>query len=246
MNKYSFFVGVFGLFYCFLSWDVFAACPEGSRLMRSKNNEKAVLAYQECAIRENDDDSQLVLARLYNKGERYAAQNTTKALLYYHLAADNGNAIAQTELAKLLLEMDKDDEKRKQLISYLKQIQTAMKNDRNATFKGEILHPYALLSLAAEKQDQKWYYPTKAKISPEASVLLRSYSLPANKKKEVLRAGSAWKQRKMLETAQEVFSEEEYKQFYQTIYPQKGVPDAFLRKQALEKLKEKVHLYLTK
>lgn len=236
---------------CFISTLVFfvqsvvwAACPTGDQILKQKGKRESISAYQHCALSENDDSAQVFLARMYQNGDRDIKQNEMKALLYYHLAADNGNAAAQTELAKLLLKMDRTDEARHKLVSYLKQIQIALKNDSNATFKGEILHPYVLLTLAAEKPEQKWYYPTTIKVYPEATLLLRSYVLSAERKKELLRQGSIWKQRKILETAQEVMSPAEYQQFYQTLYPAKGIPDAFARKQALENLKEKIRVYL--
>lgn len=232
------------LFAVFISTIAQAACLEGNRLLKEKGKKESLLAYQYCAINQNDDEAQVVLARIYQKGDKNISPNLMKTLLYYHLASDNGNASAQTELAKLLLQLDKSDETRTLLVSYLTQIQIALKNDRNTTFKGEILHPYVLLTLAAEKQDEKWYYPTTTKIYPESTLLLRSYSLSDERKKEVLKQGSAWKQRKILEAAQEILSSADYQQFYQTLYPLKGIPDAFSRKQALEGLKEKIRIYL--
>lgn len=242
MNKKT--IALIFLSIIFFSITAGAACPEGTQISKEKGLKAALTAYQHCAISENDDEAQVVLARLYQKGGTEISPNLMKTLLYYHLAADNGNAAAQTELAKLLLRLDKSDAARIQLISYLKQIQIAFQNDRNATFKGEILHPYVLLTLAAEKQDQKWYYPTRTKVYPESTLLLRSYELSDERKKELLRQGSTWKQRKILESAKEVLPMQEYQIFYETLYPAKGMPDAFSRKQALENLKEKIRIYL--
>lgn len=223
---------------------VWGACPEGDFILKEKGIDASIVAYQRCALNENDDNAQVVLARIYHGGNNGIKKNVMKALLYYHLAADNGNAVAQTELAKLLLQMDSETTSRQELISYLKQIQIALKNDQSSTFKGEILHPYVLLLLAAEKQDQKWYYPTTVKVCPEAVSLLRSYSISDKQKKELLQQGSAWKQRKILEVAKEILLPLDYQLFYQILYPKKGIPDAFLRKQALEDLKEKIYIYL--
>ncbi len=237
MNKFL------GVLCCFFSVSVYASCPDGDLLYRS-NPEKAIKAYQNCALLENDEDSQIRLAEIYKAGGKNIKKNEMKALLFYHLAADNGNALAQTKLAKLLLEMDKDVNKREIVKSYMKQIQISLKNDGDSAFKGEVLHPYVLLMLAGEPSAQKWYYPTKTKYSEEAIMLLKNYRLDADKKRKLLNQGAKWKQRKMMETAREVLSFEEYQKFSETLFPKRGKADPFLRKQAINELKNKVQTYL--
>lgn len=236
MNKILF------LLICLYPFFVFAVCKEGDDLYRS-NPKGAILAYQNCALLENDEDAQIRLANIYKTGGNIK-KNEVKALLFYHLAADNGNAVAQTELAKLLLDMDKDEKRREDVVSYMKQIKISLGNDYDSSFKGEVLHPFVLLSLAAESSSQKWYYPTNTKYYPEATQLIKNYQLSDEKKRKLLSQGAKWKQRKMMETAREVLSLEEYKKFSQTLFPEQGKADPFLRQQAINELKNKVQMYL--
>ncbi len=233
---------LFGVFFCF-STALSAACPEGDKLY-SKSAKASVPAYQLCAVQDNDEFSQVRLADLFKKGSKNVEKNETKALLFYHLAANNGNAYAQTELAKLILMMDEDEEKRKKLASYMKQIKSASQNADEFEFKGELLHPYVWLLLASEDASQKWYYPSTKKYSSEAAALIKNYQLPDEKKRELIFIASQWKQQKMMQTAKEVLAESEYKTFKDTLFPKQGKADSFLRKQALTNLKDKVENYL--
>lgn len=87
----------------FVSVGAHAFCPLGDAAARKNGLESAISLYTQCALAQNDDETQLMLARYYQR-----QKNTTQSLFYYHLAADNGNAVAQTELAVLLLDLDKD------------------------------------------------------------------------------------------------------------------------------------------
>ena len=238
MNKFILFLTSF-----LVSSSLFAACPQAES-MYLKNVKASIPLYQNCAIMENDEESQIRLAGIFKNGEKNAQKNEMKALLFYHLAADNGNAYAQTQLAKMLIEMDTDSEKRKLLVSYLAQIKSALSSSEDYAFKGEVLHPFVLLILASEPAEQKWYYPTTRKYSTEAAELLKSYQLSAEKKQELLKLASLWKQRKMMETAKEVLPESEYQTFEKTIFPKQGKADPFLRKQVINNLKTKVENYL--
>ncbi len=237
MNK------LFALLFFFCSTASFASCLVGDEVYQ-KSIKSSVPVYQNCAIIENDEHAQMRLADIYLNGATGVEKNVMKGLLYLHLASDNGNAEAQTKLAKILLEMDATNQGRNMLISYINQIKLAFKNDTASSFKGDILHPYVLLTLAAEPADQKWYYPTEVKTSSKAIGLLKKYDIDDARKKELLKQGVQWKQRKMMETAKEVLSVTEYKDFESVIYPEKGQPDPFLRKQALSNLREKVKSYL--
>lgn len=220
-----------------------ADCPSGIMAQKQLGQEKAVSYYVRCALDTNDEISQYWLAQYYQKIPNRTNQDIMKMLLFYHLAAENGNAHAQVQLAKILLNMDNNDTDRAVLSSYIEQMQAFMKN-QNMMFKGEILHPYILLTLASENAEQKWYYPTKFKSNAEATILLKSFQIDDDKKKMLLQQGSQWKQRKMKETAYEIMSLKEYNDFINTVYPEKGRPDAFVRQQAVMNLKNKVENYL--
>ncbi|MBQ3117676.1 MAG: hypothetical protein IJC11_05085 [Alphaproteobacteria bacterium] len=220
-----------------------AACPAGEMALKQQNEKRAVSYFTRCALDRNEEDAQLWLAQYYQKQSQDDIGNVMKKLLFYHLAAENGNAHAQVALAKVLLKMDEADSSRAVLSSYLNQMAYAMET-QNMLFKGEILHPYVLLVLAAENANQKWYYPTTNKTDGEAQVLLQNYEMDDEKKQELLKQGSQWKQRKMKESAQEVLSFAEYTDFIQTVYPEQGRADAFARQQAVANLKEKIDNYL--
>lgn len=220
-----------------------AACPVGVRAQKQLGVDKSIPYYVRCALDVNDETAQYWLAQYYQKKQNASRQDIMKMLFYYHLAAENGNAHAQVQLAKILLSMDNDDNYRMVLSDYLEQMNSFMKN-QDMMFKGEILHPYILLTLAAENAEQKWYYPTKYKSNAEAVVLLKSFQIDDEKKKLLLQQGSQWKQRKMKETAYEIMSVSEYQTFMNTVYPEKGRPDAFARQQAVMNLKNKVENYL--
>ena len=238
MNKFILFLACF-----FVSTISFSACPQGDSFY-SKSVKASIPFYQNCALLENDEESQIRLAGIFKNGEKNAQKNEMKALLFYHLAADNGNAFAQTELAKMLIEMDSNPEKRERLASYLRQIKSSLNRAGDYSFKGEILHPFVLLLLASESAEQKWYYSTTVKYSSEAAKIIKEFQLSESKKQELLRAASLWKQRKMMETAKEVLSESEFQTFEKIIFPKQGKADPFLRKQAISNLKTKVENYL--
>lgn len=225
------------------SSQTYADCPTAKAALDAGNESLAVESYSRCAIDKNDDASQIWLGRYYQTNMNRSPKDTMKMLLYYHLSAENGNANAQVALAKILTKMDSSDEMRTVLASYMEQIKQVMES-KKMPFKGEMLHPYLLLTLAAEDADQKWYYPTDDKTNVESVLLLKSYSLPENRVKALLYEGSLWKQRKMAETAKEVMKPEQYEQFMDTIYPKQGKADPFARKRAVNDLKERVEQYL--
>ena len=237
------FVGIFGIAVAGYILTAEAACPQGDNLLKTKGMESAVEAYAFCAIGENEENAQFRLAQYYQNKKNATPQEKMKMLFYYHLADENGTANARTPLAKPLLPMVSNDAERAIVAQYMNQMATMMKN-RGMLFKGELLHPYALLLLAAESPDQKWYYPTTQKSSAEARILSEQYKIDPARKREILRQASLWKQQKMKETAKEVLTVDEYKAFMQAVYPEKGRADAFERGQAVGKLKEKVKEYL--
>ena len=235
----------------FIQWGLFcgvlctisvagADCPLADKLAREKGLDAALKTYQHCAIVKNDDEAQLYLGHIYETGQGNVYKNPRRAILFYHLSAENGNATAMVDLAKLLTELDDDDSTRDDIITYMDKIQSQLRYSSGNSFAGELLHPYALLMLAGESPDVKWFYTTKQKSDPRAAQLLKSYTIDPQKKKDVIRAASQWKQRKMLDLAREVFSVKEYNEFYRTLYPKEGLPNAFARSQAVEKLKARI------
>ena len=226
-------------FLIMMPWAGQAACPIADEVARTQGQEAALPIYLNCALQTNDDDTQLYLARAYENGRGAMSKNIQRALLFYHLSADNGNATAQVALADLLTRLDARDDTRQDLQAYLDKIGPMMKKARSA-FSGELLPPYALLALAAEKPEQKWFYPTRVKSDPGAARALKAYQITPADKQAAVRAASQWKQRKMLQAAGEVLTLDEYNRFYKTLYPAQGLPDSFARSQAVRLLQERI------
>lgn len=221
----------------------YSGCDQAEQMAREQGLAKALVYYESCALETNDDAAQALLGHAYLNGVQGVPKNMQKALLFYHLSADNGNASSQVALAKLLLKLDENNAGRAQINAYLRKIQTALKNQGNGAFKGELLHPYTLLVLAAEQPEQKWFYVSNDLQSDEAGRLVKSYRISDVKKKQALQDATTWKQNKMRLIAEEIYSSDEYKKFMQTVFPDSGMADAFGRDQAVKKLKQDIQKY---
>ncbi len=224
------------------SW---AFCPFSKALMGTLREESALTLYKSCAEGMNDDASQAKLAAIYDKGTPSIPKDIKRALYYYQLSADNGNAESQARLAQLYMELDKGREGRQSLYSYMNTVVSASVTEADAEddFKGELVHPYVLLMLANEKVANKWYYPTEVKQAPlYAANLFRNYKIDEEKKNKLMRQATAWKKRKLLEMAKQILSTVEYQEFKTTLYPPKGQVDSFKRSQLLKAFQEKVAL----
>ena len=220
-----------------------AFCPFSDTFLSSLKPESSITFYNNCALQLNDDASQLKLATLYDQGSSAVPKDMKKAIYYYQLSAENGNAIAQSRLAQIYAAMDKDKSTRQMWYDYKKSIGFSGNLDSDV-FKGDLMHPYVLLMLANEKATNKWYYPSKELTAPVyAQQLFKSYKLDEEKKKTLTGQATAWKKRKLLELAEQILTPEEYTNFKETLYPSQGKPDAFKRTQALKFFKEKVEAY---
>lgn len=220
-----------------------AICEYALDTEQSQGFLKAIPFYEQCAVSMNNDEVQLRLAKAYHSGSGGVHKNMQKALLFYHLSSENGNAIAQTELAQLLLNMDEKPSTRAQLQSYLEKIKHFISGDNVTTFDGSFLHPYALLALAVESIDQKWYYVSDQLSAPQASGLLKKYKVSDEKKRLALDQMKQWKERKMIEVAREIYQPDEYQDFVQRVKPISGYADAFLKSQSIQKLKTDIKAY---
>lgn len=231
------------IFALFVSFGVSASfCPYSSTLLNSMSVQSQLMLYKSCAESLNDDASQVKLAELYDKGGAGVTQDLKKALYYYQLSADNGNAESQTRLAQIYMEADKTREGRQQVRGYLDEIvYVPFSDSEEKDFDGSLVHPYVLLMLANEKPENKWYYPTKVVQAPaNAKSLFNSFNLNDKQIHNFKRQASAWKKRKLLEIARQILSKEEYQTFVETLYPTKGKADAFRRSQLLKEFQEKV------
>ncbi|MBQ3695391.1 MAG: SEL1-like repeat protein [Alphaproteobacteria bacterium] len=226
-----------------VSFPVYGFCPFSQALLGSLRDESAITLYKNCAEGMNDDVSQARLAKLYDQGTTVIPRDLKKALYYYQLSADNGNAESQARLAQLYMELDKDRNGRAELHSYLNTIVPVSSGNETDDFKGELVHPYVLLMLANDNVANKWYYPTTVKKAPTyAANLYRNYKIDKEKKQQLLGQARAWKKRKILEMARQVLSKEEYQEFSNTLYPANGQADSFKRSQLLKDFQKKVEM----
>ena len=232
-----------GLCLCLLLWSGVANALLCERALSDSFASDKVGAYELCAVQENNDAVQAFLGRVYLDGEYGVSKNVQKALLFYHLSAENGNAKSQVALAKLLLKMDEKEDTRAQIQDYLEKIKFSMQSDKNTSFDGNILHPYVLFMLAAENANQKWYYVSDDLSAPEAGGLLKNYQLDKAKKMQMQRLASRWKERKLFEVAKEIYNITDYQKFENAVRPKAGRADTFVRNQAMEKLKKDIKKY---
>ena len=226
-----------------LAQPCWAFCPFSTTFLDSLKPETSLSLYNNCAVYMNDDAAQMKLAELYEKGVSSIPKDMKKAIYYYQLSAENGNAEAQARLAQIYMDNDKDRDGRKVLHDYKNAVASSVYHDDNV-FKGELVHPYVLLMLANEKEENKWYYPSRVGTPPVyARQLFSTYKITADKKKEMMKHATAWKKRKLLEIAEQILEKGEYEQFVETLYPKVGNPDPFRRSQALKAFKTRVEAY---
>ena len=221
------------------SVSAFARCPLADKYRQDNKPEMEVIALNVCALSYNDDDSQMKMADGYMKGLNGLKKDEEQALFMYQLAAENGNAEAQVKLAELLQSFDTSSERRKELKAYQGKLQK--NDDSSSTFSGEILHPYTLLLLAAERPENKWYYPSLNRAAPaRTSILLQNYKITPEKRQTAMKDASRWKTRKLLEMAQEILTEPEYTDF------EKRLKNNATRTQAMSELKERLTGYVSR
>ena len=236
-----------GLVALLLAEQAFAFCPYADNLKNSMQEASFLALYQNCAEGLNDDGAQAKLAEIYDKGTPSTMKNLKKAIFYYQLSAENGNAYSQARLAQLYMELDQSRDGRAALHEYLDSVVPVSsfsdegQESEVETFGGELVHPYVLLMLANEKPANKWYYASDVLSAPPfAKTLLNQYKIDEQRKKQLTREASRWKKRKLLEIASQLLSGAEYQEFVQTLYPLTGKADEFKRQQLLNNFKVKV------
>ena len=216
-----------------------AACPLADSFFKQGRTEVAANVLHSCAINHNDDDSQMKLAKAYTKGEYGLQRDSRQALYYFQLAAETGNSEAQLALAQLLMKSDERPETRDALLDYRSKLETRMLNPEKNDFKGDFMHPYALLMLASESPDNKWYYPSQVRNAPAKAVTLyKTYKIDDDKKRAAIRQASQFKTRKLLQTAKEVYSVEGYSDIAERL------KNSQTQKAALKELRQKMEEYI--
>ena len=214
-------------------------CLLADKALKNGNETGEVIALSACATRFNDDESQMKLADIFLNGLKGEDKDEMAALYMYQLAAESGNAEAQIRLSQMLQSFDTSPERRAELKTYQTKLEKTTKD--SDVFSGEIMHPYTLLLLASERADNKWYYPSSNRVaSTQAATLLSQYKISAEKRQAAMQEASRWKTRKLLETAKEVLTEEEYVDF------EKKVKNISTRTAAMQELKERMKNYVEK
>lgn len=223
------------------SFEVHAKCPLADSFFQKGKTAVAVSFLRSCAINYNDDESQAKLARAYTKGEYGLERDSRQALYFFQLSAETGNAESQLALAELLLKSDAKPSTRDALLNYRSKLETVSSRTEKNDFNGDFMHPYALLMLASESPDKKWYYPSQVRDAPaKALTLYKTYKIDDDKKKIALRQASQFKTRKLLQVAKEVYPEDEYPDI------ESRLKNPQTQKQALLELKQKMEAYIQK
>ncbi len=222
-----------------LSFSVKAYCPLADRFVKQGNEQAALSFLKNCAINYNDDESQIKLARAYLRGEYGLQKDPNQSLYYYQLSAENGNAEAQVAVAESLIRSEKNPKAMERLLKHYINITPTSKDSFVKKIGDFFIHPYALLQLALESPEKKWYYPSLVRAAPAKTLtLLRNYEIPEDVKKNAMKQASQFKTRKLLQTAREVLSSEEYPEMEKRL----KLPQT--QKQAMEELKKKMEEYI--
>ena len=143
-----------------------ATCPMAS-LYEGKNDFMEWQSYEVCALEKNDSESQFFIGQVYLNGNKNIPQNLTKALEYFRMAAENGYAPAQRELAKLMDTLNDIGTDGQEAI--LEMEKTWQKKNKTAH---QAMSALSWLMLAAERAENKWFYFAPAMIDEEAVRLL--------------------------------------------------------------------------
>ena len=216
-----------------------AACPMADAFLHKNNLNAFVYSLHVCAVNYNDDESQMKLAQAYLKGEYGLTRDTGQVLYFYQLAAEAGNAEAQLALAEAFIRADQASDTRDVLLNYRKKLELLAGQDEAGSFNGDFVHPYALLMLASESADKKWYYPSQVRNAPPKAIsMLQTYNISPEKKREAIRQASQFKTRKLLQTAREVLSADEYSEM------EGRLKNPQTQAQALQELKQKMEEYI--
>ena len=222
-----------------ISFESYAGCPLADLFFKKNQIATGINSLHICAVRHNDDESQMKLAKAYTKGDYGLARDSRQALYFFQLSAENGNAEAQLSLAQLLMKSDEKPETRDALLNYRSKLQPTALNGDKSNFNGDFMHPYALLMLASESPDKKWYYPSKVRNAPAKAVTLyKTYKIDADKKRLAMRQASQFKTRKLLQVAKEIYPDEEYPDIANRL------KNSQTQKQALAELKQKMEAYI--
>lgn len=221
------------LLFVICSRHAFGACVIGDALWQAKQYTKAISTYEQCAYDKNDAVAQYRLAMLYLNGNESVKQDIKQALFFFRLSSENGYAPAQRELAKLLDTLENLGDVGKQGIIAWKNLMEPMGFDCD-------ISAFSWALLAAEKQENKWFYPTESLFDEQAAQLVDTWTKQKgqDKKRQAAEKAIEWKQIRLLKSAKTLLSDTEYKDFFKVLTStEKGQAARSRKQQATEKLK---------
>lgn len=226
----------------FFGWSflVNAACVEGDLAFEKGNWSFARLAYESCIYANDDAKAFYQLGQIYLTAKGVPLDRT-KALLYFRYGAEKGYAPAQRELAKLmtspLLKRGATEEVQRIVSS-----QKALLPKLPRTNPSLELSAFAWGVLAAERAENKWFYPSPALADAEAEKWVQTMEKKEGKaaKEAAVRQASTFKEQRLIWAAREIYDDVAFNQFMQMVFPQNGKVNYVQRSQAVEKLKQDI------
>ncbi len=196
-----------------------ASCLLGDAQMRAGRTDRAKISYETCALQNNDAQGQYALGLLYRDGIEPVRQNMKMALFYFRLAAENGYAPAQRDLAELMETLTEFGTVGQTALTDYESQMRDMNTDNTDT-----LSAFAWALLAAEKADNKWFYPSPALSDDAAAKLVKKWtsSKGTAAKDAAIQQATVWKEKRLVKSAVNLLSLEEYAAFMEQMYPQKN------------------------
>ena len=219
---------------------VYADCPHGDALWDRQEYQTAERYYMECA-RKNDSDALYKLGLIYKNGYVEQQKDVIKGLSFLRFSAENGYAPAQRELGEALLELEQSESGRQIISEYQEKIQPASKGTGIlARAKRTDLSPYAWILLAAEKKENKWYYPCKAVSDEKAIQIIQESRMGKDARTKAVTEAGMWKMNKLRSTAKEILHLDEYRTFERAVFSEQASPAD--RASAMGYLKQKIDM----
>jgi len=232
----------FFLFVAFLGWSLHAnaICVEGDIAFEKEQWSLARFAYESCVKAKDDARSFYQLGQIYLTAKGVPLDRT-RALLYFRYGAEKGYAPAQRELAKLmtspLIKPDAVDEVQRIIVSQKERLPKLPHTDPSVE-----LTAFAWGLLAAERAENKWFYPSPALSDAEAERWVQMMERKEGKsgKEIAIRQASRFKEQRLIWAAREVYDDGAFYQFMRAVFPQDGKINYVQRTQAVEKLKQDI------
>ncbi|MBO7332960.1 MAG: sel1 repeat family protein [Alphaproteobacteria bacterium] len=218
----------------------YADCPHGDALWDRQEYQTAERYYLECA-KENDSDALYKLGLIYKNGYIEQQKDVIKGLAFLRFSAENGYAPAQRELGESLLELEQTESGRKIISEYQGKIQPTSKGAGIlARAKRTDLSPYAWILLAAEKEENKWYYPSKTISDEKAVQIIQESRMGKDARTKAVTEAGAWKMNKLRSSAKEILTLDEYRTFERAVFSEQANPAD--RASAMGFLKQKIEM----